>query len=377
MKLTKISAEALQLTLSKQQNFETEVKQKVAELITRLPRPEQIISLPVTIGDGVEEQVQKAVRQIKTALDNNTEQRMQFTRLFDSIKSQFTTSEKEVKNNISKLEQFISDWRAEKVRRVRAEEEKKRKEYELKMARNAFKDKVISHYSHIIFQIGSTISKHNEESFYAQNTEEDLKNFVDKLKADNKEGYTNAILKSLKPNNINPETDWQAEILTELTPTIQALLPAEVEKMLERDTELISRFQNRVAQLKILSKEDKEAEEKALQERLLREHKEEEELRIKELEEATRKARIEELANQEEEVQVATELSKGTRINPLYKINSHSDITKIIAFYVEEEMHNIDLETIKKRLSFMLTFANRELKKGNEIDGIEIIEEIK
>lgn len=373
--LQKIDTAQLINIAQSNEKFVEEVKAKTSALIERIPT--NFENTPISAGDKMEAQLKQAIEQIEVPFQSFKSRRMLFTKTFDDVKKHFTTLEKETQDCIKQFKNVNSRWNAEKLRRIRIEEEKAEKARQFEIEKREYKEYAEQHYSNIMFQISSTISKNNKQNFYAQDTEEELRAFCEKLKQDNKEGYKNTILKSLSANNASATQDWQKQILQEMKADLHKMLAESVAQIIKLDAELLQQMPARIEQLKMLDAKAKEEEKKALEAKLLAEHKAEEARKQAELEEKHRNARIAELAKKETEAKEAIELSKGTKVNEIYDVQNHAELAQIVAFYMENEFVNVDLETMLKRLSFMLTFANRELKKGTIISNVTKIEEVK
>lgn len=70
------------------------------------------------------------------------------------------------------------------------------------------------------------------------------------------------------------------------------------------------------------------------------------------------------------------ELNKGTSVSLEYDLSTHNDYVEIIKFWVTKDLQNLTPDELKKKLSFMVTTANRELSKGDIINGLKIKEKI-
>lgn len=373
--LQKIDTAQLINIAQSNEKFALEVKEKTEALLSKIPK--NFEDTPLHVGDKMESQLKQAIKQIEVPFQSFKSRRMLFTKTFDDVKKHFTTLEKDTVECIEEIKNVNSKWNAEKLRRIRIEEERKEKARQFEIEKREYKEYAEQHYSNIMFQISSTIAKNNKQNFYAQDTEEELRAFCEKLKQDNKEGYKNTILKSLSANNASATQDWQKQILQEMKADLHKMLAESVKKIIESDAILLQQMPTRIEQLKVLDAKAKEEEKKALEAKLLAEHKAEEARKQAELEEKHRNARIAELAKKETEAKEAIELSKGTRVSEVYDIQNHAELAQIVAFYMENEFANVDLETMLKRLSFMLTFANRELKKGTVISNVTKKEEVK
>src|SRR5690606_15537720 len=134
--------------------------------------------------------------------------------------------------------------------------------------------------------------------------------------------------------------------------------------------ELIVFIPSRIEQLKELNEEAKKQEAIKLKEK---QQKEIEEAQAKQKQESEDKLMEERTAAVVESIdaEAATELSKGASVKLKYNPTNHTELLKLINWYLQNQFIEEDFQTIQKRLSFMLTSAERALNNdGETIDGV-------
>lgn len=65
-------------------------------------------------------------------------------------------------------------------------------------------------------------------------------------------------------------------------------------------------------------------------------------------------------------------LASGTSVKKKYVINSHTDYTLVMTFWVGHNMHLLTPDELSKKLSFMVTAANKALNDGVIINGLSV-----
>jgi hypothetical protein len=79
-----------------------------------------------------------------------------------------------------------------------------------------------------------------------------------------------------------------------------------------------------------------------------------------------------------EVMQHATPLAtqqKGATKRRVYAPKTSAQIGKMVLFYIQRELPAMPLEDAEKTFSKIVTWANKQIAEGNEIDGIEIVDD--
>ena len=71
------------------------------------------------------------------------------------------------------------------------------------------------------------------------------------------------------------------------------------------------------------------------------------------------------------------ELSNGASVKLKYYPQNHAELLKMIQYYIQNAYLNVDFETINKKFSFVRTFCDSHLNKGEVIEGVKYEEELK
>lgn len=359
-------------------SFEKKVTDNVAKMSGKLPK--NLSELEVTKGDSIEKQVMAVYSKIDGKAADLKEKRLEFTRVFDKFKKGFTESEKNVKTESDKLKGFAIAWNSEKNRRVKAEQEKLRKDQERKQKKNEVYGKMLKHYLGWSYAAYSDLKQRTENKYYSITDMEKLKEFVVRMK----DNFSDDLLKK-GFNKLRTENPFDLGDMSNLL-SIKDVMPELIKKENEYTEEyksfvkyLIDFYPSRVEQLKEMKEDEAKRKEEAekLKAQQEKERKEQEEALAREVEDKEREKNIEALS-ESLEAEPSTEMSKGANVKLKYYPKDKAQLLKIINWYLTEEYSEMDFETLNKRLSFMRTAADRALNNdGLEIEGVEYKEDVR
>lgn len=358
------------------ENLQEKVSQTVETLLERLPK--DFKDIEVVQGDQIEKQVQTVVDKIKDSANEQQKRRMLFTRKFDEIKKGFTSSEKIIREAIEKLDNFIIGWNEEKLKRQREEQEKIAKQQEKAHRLIEAKTRIAEHYLTLILRYSTEEINKLETSFYQKN-ETELKEWADKFKNWDASGLKNRWFNMFKENSY-PDIRFEEEKKIELdyvNENLEGFVDEKINQFKEKLQELITFVPSRIEQLKTQNEEEKKKEAEKLKAKQEAEKADQEAKQKAALAAAEQEEKI---ANAVESIDAVpqTELSKGASVKLKYYPKDHSELLKMINWYLQNEYTNEDFEKLNKRLSFMRTAADSQLnKEGLVIDGVTYKEEIK
>lgn len=373
---TDFDSMGLLIQVEKHDNLLVQVVETVGKLSGKLPK--DLKELPVNSGDKAEGQVQTVINKIKDAANDSQKNRMQYTRKFDEIKKSFTTTEAAIRKELEKLEGFVIGWNAEKLRRQRLEDDKIKKQQAEKQKLVQLRHDIKSYYLTLIIKYNAEQMEQFEKSYFSKN-EEQLKEWAEKFKSFNSKAlrkkWMDMFEKNGYPEELEPvEQEIEAEIFKN---EIVRCIDEKLNEVAMKVKELVLFVPSRIEKLKSLDENAKAEEAKKLKEkqdaeRLAAEQKQKDEAEAQLTEERTAAA-IESI-----DLEASTELTKGTSVKLKYSPNNHTELLKVINWYLLNAYKEEDFETLNKRLSFMRTAADRTLNNDGEvIDGVPTIEDIR
>lgn len=374
--LAKIQPQEISGVLSEMEVFSEKVKITVATIASRLPN--DLTSINVIDGDDIERQAMGVYSQIDEKLTSLKKKRMDVTRIFDSVKSQFTEKEGYVSLEISKIKDFSQRWNSEKLKRRRAEDEKKEDEMLSKKREQELISKMTEHYFNLSMIAFREMKQKAENLYYECKTVMELNAVVDRMK--NNVSQEKIAANFQKQRDLNPfilngvhDTLKFKEIIPKIVENEKKYID-EYHKIL---TDLISFSPSQAAKIQQQNEADRAAEiDKLKAKQAADDAAMEAELQAKM--KADEQARA--VANLNEMLVNATpaiEMSKGTSVRMNYECVNHSDLLKVIQWYIHNVYAKEDFKTLAKRLSFMVTAANKALNDtGEVIEGVPTKEDV-
>lgn len=351
------------------------INEKLLEL------PTDLTSLGVIEGDKIESDVNDLRTRGADAIKLNKERRMVFTRRMNEIKSAFIQEEKRIEEPLQQLINYANAWNKEKYNRQEAE----RKEQERKMAIENAKIDYEQRLKNMMISQTSSISAglidRMNSKFYGLDAEglleydEQLRTYMPKelilsdfiIGEDRPEILTAEVAQIIRKKTIE-------STIAEMNAKHQTQMAAEVGRILDL-------IPGRISELERIADDAEAAKEAA--ERIKKEEAERKAQLDREKEEAERKAKEDaeaakmDVAFENAAVGVATELSKGTQVKLKYDVQNHAQMLKIIQWWVTNALPLMTVEDMLKKLSFMRTSASNALNKGEKIEGVPTVEDIR
>jgi len=333
-------------------------------------------NIDTSAGDALEAQMNTTRAKGVESVKLNKERRSVYTKAFDEVRALFTKAENDIQIRVDELKGIADKWNGIKAKRAAAIQ----RENDLKLARENAK---VDFAKHIAEQIQARYSENisgliriMNADFYSQPVEQ-LSEFESKLF-----GFTPTFTPYDYGFNDHPllTAEEMAPIKANTeAKTFQVLGAAWVEKITTERDRLIACIPARRAELERIATDAAGAKE--ARERIARERAEAAAKLAQE--EADRKAAAEseaaaeKLSNAFETAAIApaVQLSKGTQVKQKYAPASHKEYIPVIQWWVSNSMHLLTVEELSKKLSFMLTSANKDLNKGNRIEGVPVVED--
>ena len=339
--------------------------------------PTDLKSLDVVTGDKIEAGLNQMLNQMTEAFKPLKEERLNGTRKLDEIKSMFTKEEKEI-DEIIKSITFLTDWNAEKLRRKREQQAEQERQMEQKNMLINFELQVKTHYVNYLNNYFLLSKSTFEREFYAMNTDE-VVDFQNKTGSLNVDFYKEKIREDLKQNmfKFDVSIDELKQVHTRvLTDEIKPLLYKLAVDLFSEINTLVQFVPTRLEQLKTATDEVKKQEQE-----LLAKKQQEEAIALKSksdevLQNESQEKKIESI------MEVATaepmvELSKGASVKLKYYPKNHGELLKLIQHYIQNKFLQEDFETMNTKFSFVITFCDSHLNKGEVIEGVKYEEELK
>lgn len=333
-------------------------------------------SLDVIVGDETETRVSDLRTRASEAIKMNKERRMPFTKRMDEVKSMFTAAENAIQAESDRLKAWADQWNGEKARRAT----ELQKENEAKLAHENAKVDYAAHVVQCIekqyhINYADVVARMNSK-FYAQAIPE-IDFYGEGLKAwaptfqpfeywvDKHPRLTEDEMKPIKSEAEQAhlpvmQKDWQERLTAERDRLI-SLIPAR-----KSELERIAQDANAAAETEVRIKA--EAAERA--EQLAKQ-------------EAERAAAAESEANvlkmqnafEQAAVQPAVQVSAGTVQKKKYAPTSHKEFIPLIQWWVANSMALMTVDDLTKKLSFVLTAANKALNNGTAIEGVPVADD--
>lgn len=374
--LQKIEVKNISTLYTGVEEFAEKVKKNVEVLTAKLPT--DLTTLNVVEGDKMEAQVMNVYSLIDTKFKEYKNERLNVTRQLDAIKKEFTSLESEIDNNNQKLKSWVENYSLEKLRRKRIEEEKLEAERLKKEKENQLYNKMIEHYFNLSLISFRELKQKTENAYFGATDKEKLDNIVSRLKTNLSEEKIRAIFQKQRDLNVF-EIDGVQDLLK-----IKEAMPKIAENEKKYITEyydlckyLVDFYPSQLEKLKTQDEAQRKLEaEKLKQKQAEDDAKMEAELEAKKKAEAQAKA-LEGL-NESLQATPSVELGKGVSTKMKYYPENHSELLKIIQWYLGSEYAKEDFEKLNSRLSFMRTSADKAMNDyGEVIDGVAVKEDIR
>jgi hypothetical protein len=349
----------------------------IDKVVERLPKNLQ--ELDVLQGDTTEKQVMEIYGKIDDKAKSLKKERLEFTRIFDDYKKRFTEPEKLVSEKLSEIKTFAENWNAEKIRRKRLEDEKLEAERLKRQRESEMYNQMINHYFNLSMIAFREMKQKTENAFYNCDTAEKLDSIVNRLKTNLSEEKIRANFQKQRDLNVF-EIDGVQDLLKikEAMPKIVENEEKYVQEYYKLISDLISFYPSQLEKIK----NQNEAEKKAEAERLKKKQEEDDARMVAELvAKAEAEAQAKALENLNAELMTAepsVEVSKNASVKLKYDPQNHAELLKVIQWYIHNEYASEDFETLFTRLSFMRTSADRALNDvGEVITGVPTKEDVR
>ena len=337
-------------------------------------------SVHIIQGDQVDEVLAELQDRAVQAISYCKESRMPITSLFDEVRKKFTSQEKAIDEALTAIKSYRSSWAAEKERRIRiAEEEKARKlakenekirvaaEYEASL-----REAIDKAYSTVFTDIWADYTHMKLEQLQGIDLKELMKTW---------EGEINRLDGFAPGPEIAPRSSIldQQELHAVLADVHERAYRPAVEKAknfaLAEVNGLVQGIPARIQELQTLSEKELEARDRAEAERKKLEAEQAAAMARQELEAEQAAAKLEAALEASTAVPAVSQ-AKGTTKKLKYKPTTHAAFVAIITHWAQNHMAKMTIEELTKKLSFMITAANNDLKDGTELKakGLEIVE---
>lgn len=342
---------------------------------------DDLTQLHVIQGDQVDEELSDLQNRAQSAITYCKEGRMPITSMFDEIRKTFTTQEKKIEGALNMVKDYRGRWAAEKERRIRIQEEEKARKLakeneKIRVAglyEAALREAIENAYAYIFSEIWAN---------YCRLSLEDLQKAEPKQFQEAWEAKIRRLDLYAPGPDIAPKSSIldQAELHGVLADVVQRVYPEASKKAKDRALAevngLIQGIPARIQELQTLSEQELAARDKAEADRKRLEAEQAAEQARAALEAEQAAARLE-ATLEVSTAQPAVTQAKGTSIKLKYKPTSHASFIAIITNWVENHMAKMTVEELTKKLSFMITAANNDLKDGVELKakGLEIVED--
>jgi hypothetical protein len=306
------------------------------------------------------------------------DRRKPFTQRMDEIKALFTAEEKKIVEIGNEVKALRDGWQKEKGRRNQIALEEQQKEQERKQALIDCK----TYFAKMIIDRFSTAAvdaiKRMHAKFYAQSIEgidayaAALQKWQPQLDNQTWEGFQSGIINP-KPQLITNEQ--RDTLLREVAEEQRPKLALEwVTRMEQERNTLVELVPSRKMELERIAGDEQAAKEAA--ERIAQEQREREEQARQEA--ADKAAALEQAAEVDKmnsAFDVAAQaapvvgIAKGTSVKKKYVAKSHKAWAAMLQSWVKNDMANMTLEELGKKLGFVKTACEGRLNKGEMIEA--------
>lgn len=325
--------------LSEVLGLKERVSLKVSEVMTKLPT--DLEALDLARGDAYEKRCMEIFKEFETELKAKNSERMVLTRKLDEVKKSFTSEEKAIANELEKLRMFGNRWTKEKLERKRKQEQA------------IDKTALFFDYERIVNEFHASEIAGYKEYYYSCN-----ELLLLEWRRMN-EGYNGSFVQRYTEKFAERVPNYDKELMPRLKEVCERLS----QKQLDFIQELCKGVPARIEQLKLMSKEDRAQEYKNI---LIENDEQKEILAVQSITQAL------EIIDDKQTI----DLGKGVSVKLKYYPTNHTELLKIVQYFLLNEFKNVDFEMLNSRLSFMRTYADRVLNSGNKIDGVPFSEEV-
>jgi hypothetical protein len=328
------------------------------------------------------EQHDQSLAQLQTRLKDSytlmNDRRKPFTQRMDEIKALFTAEEKKIVEIGNEVKAIRDGWQKEKGRRNQIALDEQQKEQERKQALIDCK----TYFAKLIIDRFSTAAvdaiKRMHAKFYAQD-------------AASLDAYAGALAKwtpqldnitwtSFQQLIINPKPqlitqEQHAAMLAEVSEEQRPKLAQEwVTRMEQERNTLVELVPSRKMELERIAGDEKAAKE--AQKRIEREAREREEQARQEaadkaaaLEQAAEVDKMNSAFDTAAQAAPVVGIAKGTSVKKKYVAKSHKAWAAMLQSWVKNDMANMTLEELGKKLGFVKTACEGRLNKGEMIEA--------
>lgn len=323
---------------------------------------------------------------LKEAYTLMNDRRKPYTQRMDEVKAMFTTEEKKIVTIGEQVKALRDGIAREKARRIQVAEQEKAAKLEKQQALIEVRTLIARMLSDRMADvIVKTIYKMHD-AFNAK-TAVELEPYgkqLSKWKPTLTPDVWNEVCAGI--GNPKPQSILHAQFSTIFAEVSEAEGPAldrlYVTRLTEERDKLIESVPSRIMELSRIagdSQAAKEAEERIAKERAaLAEQAEKEKVdKAMAIESAAQVEQVNAAFDVASEATPVVGMSKGTVVKKKYVPKSHKGWAAIMQQWVAKEMAGYTLDELNKKLSFMLTAANKRLNEGEEIkaDGLSVEED--
>lgn len=353
----------------------TAIEKKLKEL------PTDLTTLNVVTGDTIEKELNDLIIKGNDSIKIAKDRRMVYTRKFDEIKTAFTTHEKNIENAVSGLKEFQKAWNTEKYNRQEKEKRERENAMAIENAKINLKQYANVAFSNEVLQMSNKMVERLTAKFYSLDATT-LPVWIDEIKNYQPKPFIGADILVNIPQVPQLDIDTHNTIVSNvLSTSIENLNIQYRNKIIEERDKIIELFPSRMAELERIANDAEEA--KKAQERIAKEQAERQAQLAKEQEGSQAKAQEEanaekmDVAFENAAVDVATQLSKGASVKMKYNPTTHKELLLLIQWYVVNYLNLLTVDDANKKFSFVRNAAGEALNKGEVIEGVPTIEDIR
>ena len=343
--------------------------------------PTDLKTLSVVAGDQVEKEVNDLIIKGNDSVKIAKERRMVYTRKFDEIKTAFTTHEKNIEGAVAGLKDFQNAWNTEKYNRQETERKEQDRKNAIENAKINLKQYVSVELGKEVLQMTNKMIERLVAKFYSLEANA-LPSWIEEIKTFQPKILIGADILVSIPQVPQLDTQTHNEIVSEvLKNSIGGFNDLYRSKIVFERDKIVELTPSRLAELERMANDKEEAQKVA--ERIAKENEErkakEEQERAENEAQAQSEANAQkmDLAFENASVDVATQLSKGASVKLKYNPQTHQHILQLIQWFVINKMNLLTLDEALKKFSFVLTATNEALGKGETIDGVPTIEDVR
>jgi hypothetical protein len=313
--------------------------------------------------------LQQLIVKGKNTLEVLEQRRKPYTSFFDSVRKLFTTSEKEVTDQLASLKEVMDSWQREKARRAAEAQRKLDQEIADKQEAIRIKSEQTTRYTNaILIEIGRLIGLMNQK--FNQHTIDSIDSYAITLRA-----FLPVLSSAEYEKLLGEATPLASELFGTLSTDFVTKLTAERDRLLDlipsRKAELERMVSDASARAEAEARLAKEAQERA---QAL-------ETQQRELEEQARLTAEAETMNATfdlaSEATPVVGITKGTVVKKKYKVTSQAAMIALLQSYIKYNLPLLTIEEMNTKFSFVRTAADKRLSDGEVIQaqGLEVVED--